>query len=191
MKQLHAGQTLSVTAWDRSNTHQLATGTLQSVDSQIDPTTGTVKLKAIFPNGDESLFPQQFVNVVLLLNTLHGATLIPQAGVQRGAPGTYVYVVGPGNQAVSVRKVTLGPGDANNVSITQGLTPGELVVVDGADKLKDGAKILLRQPSGAPAANTQGQPSGQAQPGQPGQTGQPAQGSHHRRSKPQSSQSSG
>ncbi|MGB6604193.1 MAG: efflux RND transporter periplasmic adaptor subunit [Steroidobacteraceae bacterium] len=191
MKQVHAGQTLSVTAWDRSNTHQLATGTLQSVDSQIDPTTGTVKLKAIFPNGDESLFPQQFVNVVLLLNTLHGATLIPQAGVQRGAPGTYVYVVGPGNQAVSVRNVSLGPGDANNVSIRQGLTPGELVVVDGADKLKDGAKILLRQPSGAPAANTQGQPSGQAQPGQPGQTGQPAQGSHHRRSKPQSSQSSG
>jgi membrane fusion protein, multidrug efflux system len=179
MKQVHAGQTLAVTAWDRSNTHQLATGTLQSVDSQIDPTTGTVKLKAIFPNDNESLFPQQFVNVVLLLNTLHGATLIPQAGVQRGAPGTYVYVVGP-DQTVSVRKVALGPGDANNVSIKQGLTPGELVVVDGADKLKDGAKILLRQPGGAPATSGQGQHSGQGQSGQ---------GGHHHRSQQQNGQS--
>jgi membrane fusion protein, multidrug efflux system len=190
MKQVHAGKTLTVTAWDRSNTHQLATGTLQSVDSQVDPTTGTVKLKAIFPNDDESLFPQQFVNVVLLLNTLHDATLIPQAGVQRGAPGTYVYVV-DADQTVSVRKVSLGPGDANNVSIKQGLTPGELVVVDGADKLKDGAKILLRQPNGASAANTQGQQPGPTQSDRTGQSGQPAQGSHHRRSKPQSGQGSG
>jgi membrane fusion protein, multidrug efflux system len=159
MKQLHAGKTLSVTAWDRSNTAQLAKGTLQSLDSQIDPTTGTIKLKAIFPNDDESLFPQQFVNVVLLLDTLHGATLIPQSAVQRGAPGTYVYLVNA-NQTVSVRKVTLGPGDANNVSLTQGLKPGDVVVVDGADKLKDGAKVLLRQPGGAPGAD-HGQHSGQ------------------------------
>ena len=181
MQQVHAGQTLAVTAWDRSNTHQLATGTLQSVDSQIDPTTGTVKLKAIFPNGNESLFPQQFVNVVLLLNTLHGATLIPQAGVQRGAPGTYVYVVGP-DQTVSVRTVALGPGDANNVSIKQGLTPGELVVVDGADKLKDGAKVLVRQPGGAAATSGQGQHSGQGQSGQ---------GGHHHRSQQQQNGQSG
>jgi multidrug efflux system membrane fusion protein len=187
MQQVHAGQTLAVTAWDRSNTHQLATGKLQSVDSQIDPTTGTVKLKAVFPNDDESLFPQQFVNVVLLLNTLHGAALIPQAGVQRGAPGTYVYVVDP-DQTVSVRKVSLGPGDANNVSIKQGLTPGELVVVDGADKLKDGAKVLVRQPAGAAATSGQGQHSAQ---GQSGQTGQSGQGSHHRRKQQQSGQSSG
>jgi membrane fusion protein, multidrug efflux system len=92
---------------------------------------------------------------------------------------------------VSVRKVSLGPGDANNVSIKQGLTPGDLVVVDGADKLRDGAKILLRQPNGAPAANPQGQQPGQAQSGQTGQSGQPAQGSHHRRAKPQSGQGSG
>jgi len=110
-------------------------------------------LKAIFPNDDETLFPNQFVNVALLLDTLHSATLIQQAGVQRGAPGTYVYVV-DAQQAVSVRKVTLGPGDATNVVITQGLKPGEMVVVDGADKLKDGAKVLLRQsrPSAAAAA---------------------------------------
>ncbi|MFZ1098238.1 MAG: MdtA/MuxA family multidrug efflux RND transporter periplasmic adaptor subunit [Steroidobacteraceae bacterium] len=181
MQQVHAGQTLAVTAWDRSNTHQLATGTLQSVDSQIDPTTGTVKLKAIFPNDNESLFPQQFVNVVLLLNTLHGATLIPQAGVQRGAPGTYVYVVDP-DQTVSVRTVSLGPGDANNVSIKQGLTPGELVVVDGADKLKDGAKVLVHQPGGAAGTSGQPQHSGQGQSGQ---------GGHHRRSQQQQNGQSG
>src|ERR1700728_2056466 len=122
--QLHAGKTLTATAWDRANTRQLASGTLQSVDSQIDPTTGTIKLKALFANTDEGLFPQQFVNVVLLLDTLHGATLVSQAAIQRGAPGTYVYVVNPADQTVSVRKVTLGSGDPTNVSITQGLKPG-------------------------------------------------------------------
>src|SRR5580704_3619256 len=102
LKQLHAGATLPVTAYDKSITHQLAVGSLQSLDSQIDTTTGTIKLKAVFPNTDESLFPQQFVNVVLLLDTLHGATLIPQSGVQRGAPGTYAYVINS-DQSVSVR----------------------------------------------------------------------------------------
>jgi multidrug efflux system membrane fusion protein len=155
LAQLHAGATLPVTAYDRTDTHQLAAGTLQSIDSQIDTTTGTIKLKALFPNTDESLFPQQFVNVVLLLDTLHGATLIPQAGVQRGAPGTYVYVINA-DSSVSVRKVTLGPADVTNVSIAQGLKPGEMVVVDGADKLKDGAKVLLRQntPNAAPGGRT-------------------------------------
>jgi membrane fusion protein, multidrug efflux system len=175
MKQLHAGKTLTATAWDRTNTTQLATGTLQSIDSQIDPTTGTIKLKAVFPNTDESLFPQQFVNIVLLLDTLHGATLIPQAGVQRGAPGTYVYVVNA-NQTVSVRKVTLGPGNANDIAITQGLKPGENLVVDGADKLKDGAKVLLRQPGASSSAaqhGQRGQHSGQGQSGK----GQASRGS--------------
>ena len=144
LQRMHGGAALPVAAWDRSNTHQLASGALQSIDSQIDTTTGTIRLKALFPNDDESLFPQQFVNVVLLLDTLHGATLIPQSGVQRGAPGTYVYVVNA-DQTVSVRKVTAGPGDVNNVTITDGLKPGDLVVVDGADRLKDGAKVLVRQ----------------------------------------------
>jgi multidrug efflux system membrane fusion protein len=142
---------LPVTAWDRSNTHQLASGTLQSIDSQIDTTTGTIRLKALFANDDEGLYPQQFVNVVLLLDTLHGATLIPQAGVQRGAPGTYVYVVNA-DQTVSVRNVTVGPGDVNNVTITAGLKPGDTVVVDGADRLKDGAKVLVRQAGARPGA---------------------------------------
>ena len=182
LKQVHAGRTLPVTAWDRSNTHQLATGTLQSVDSQIDPTTGTIKLKAVFANTDENLFPQQFVNVVLLLDTLHGATLVPQAAIQRGAPGTYVYVVNA-DQTVSVRKVTLGPGDATNVSIKQGLKSGDRVVIDGADKLKDGAKVQARQPGATGAAA----PSGHGHAGQ----GQGGQGGHHRQQQQQQGASGG
>lgn len=176
LKQLHAGATLPVSAYDRPGTTQLATGSLQSIDSQIDTTTGTLKLKAIFPNTDESLFPQQFVNVVLLLDTLHGATLVPQAAIQRGAPGTYVYSVNA-DQTVSVTKVTLGAGDATNIAITQGLKPGATVVVDGADKLKDGAKVLLRQAGGAAAGTGKSQQSGQS----------PAQGAH--RHKPSSNPS--
>jgi membrane fusion protein, multidrug efflux system len=178
LKQVHAGKTLTVTAWDRSNTHQLASGTLQSIDSEIDPTTGTIKLKASFPNTDESLFPQQFVNVVLLLDTLHDATLISQAAIQRGEPGTYVYVVNSADQTVSVRKVTLGPGDPTNVSIKQGLNVGDLVVVDGADKLKDGAKVLLRQPNA---------PSGGTTP--PARTHGSGQGGHRHQQQQQQQQS--
>jgi len=171
LERMHAGATLPVTGWDRSNTHQLASGTLQSIDSQIDTTTGTIRLKAVFANDDESLYPQQFVNVVLLLDTLHNATLIPQAGVQRGAPGTYVYVVNS-DQTVSVRKVALGPGDANNIAVTGGLKTGEAIVVDGADKLKDGAKVLVRQPgrSGTASAGDTGSAAGKNQAGQRGQS---------------------
>jgi membrane fusion protein, multidrug efflux system len=153
LAQMHAGQTLLVTAFDRSHTTQLASGSLQSVDSQIDTTTGTVKLKAIFPNQDEKLFPNQFVNVDLLVNTLQGATLIPQAAVQRGAPGTYVYLVNA-DQTVSVRKITLGPGDASRIVVTSGLSVGDVVVVDGADRLKDGARVRLPQRAapGAPGS---------------------------------------
>jgi multidrug efflux system membrane fusion protein len=164
LKRLQAGATLPVTAWDRTNTRQLATGTLQSIDSQIDTTTGTIRLKAVFANDDGSLFPQQFVNAVLLLDTLHGAPLVPQAAVQRGAPGTYVYVVDTTAQTVSVRKVTLGPGDATNIAVTAGLKPGDSVVVDGADKLKDGAKVLLRQRGAGSGAS----PSGTGQDGNSG-----------------------
>jgi membrane fusion protein, multidrug efflux system len=183
LKQMRTGVPLPVTAWDKPNTQQLAAGTLQSIDSQIDTTTGTIRLKAIFPNTDQALFPQQFVNVVLLLDTLHNATLIPQSGVQRGAPGTYVYVVNA-DQTVNVRKLTLGPGDATNISITQGLAPGETVVVDGADKLKDGAKVLVRQGSGGGAAAGQAPGAGQRQHSGQGQSGQgpsgQGQGTHRR-----------
>lgn len=144
LEQLHAGKTLTATAYDRGHNIRLAAGTMSTIDSQIDTTTGTVKLKALFPNADERLFPNQFVNVDLLLDTLRGATLIPQAGIQRGAPGTYVYVVNE-DKTVSVRKVTLGPADAENVTIASGVTLGEFVVVDGADRLREGAKVALRQ----------------------------------------------
>jgi multidrug efflux system membrane fusion protein len=180
LEQLHAGKNLSVAAFDRSHTQQLASGVLQSVDSQIDTTTGTVKLKAVFANADEKLFPNQFVNVDLLVNTLQGATLIPQAAVQRGAPGTYVYVVNA-DHSVNVRKVMLGAGDANHIVVSSGLAAGEVVVVDGADRLKDGAKVLLREggggvPAGAAAAQpgTRGQHQRHGNGGQgAGQGGQP------------------
>ena len=168
LEQMHAGKTLPVTAFDRSHTTQLASGSLNSIDSQIDTTTGTVKLKAIFANSDERLFPNQFVNADLLVNTLQGATLIPQAAVQRGAPGTYVYVVNA-DSTVNVRKITLGAGDATNIAVTQGVKPEEVVVIDGADRLKDGAKVLLRQGAGAKApqgpgpGTAQGSASGQKQ----------------------------
>ena len=149
LEQLHAGKTLTATAYDRSHNIRLAAGTMSIIDSQIDTTTGTLKLKALFPNGDERLFPNQFVNVDLLLDTLRGATLIPQAGIQRGAPGTYVYVVNE-DKTVSVRKVTLGPGDAENVTVASGVTLGEFVVVDGADRLREGAKVALRQGGSEP-----------------------------------------
>jgi multidrug efflux system membrane fusion protein len=142
--QLRAGGTLSVKAYDRSRSSELATGTLQTIDNEIDPTTGTAKLKAVFANSDQRLFPNQFVNVDLLLDTLHGATLIPQSAIQRGAPGTYVYVIAA-DKTVHVRAVALGPGDATDITVAQGLGPGELVVVDGADRLKDGAHVQVRQ----------------------------------------------
>jgi multidrug efflux system membrane fusion protein len=164
--QLHAGQTLPVTAWDRTHTNKLATGVLQSIDSTIDPTTGTLKMKASFANEEETLFPQQFVNIELLLNTLQGVVLVPQSAIQRGAPGTYVYVVNQ-DETVSLRKVTLGPGNANDIVVQQGLKAGETVVTDGADKLKDGAKVSLRRAGALPAAAAAaGEPSASKGQGQ-------------------------
>ena len=145
MKRLSAGATLQVVAFDRSGVNKLATGTLVTVDNQIDPTTGTVKLRAQFDNNDEVLFPNQFVNVQLLVDTLKGATLVPTAAIQRGAPGTFVYVVKPDDTA-SVQAVKLGPDDGRNVAVTSGLDAGAKVVVDGADKLRDGAKVTLPTP---------------------------------------------
>lgn len=162
VRRLRAGATLPVTAFDRSQTVALATGKLMTMDNQIDTTTGTVKLKAQFPNDDESLFPNQFVNVQLLVDVLDDATLIPTAGVQRGAPGTFVYVIGA-DDTVAVRPVKLGATDGGKVAVRSGLTPGERVVVDGADKLREGAKVSLRDESGAPAAGTD-QPARQRPP---------------------------
>jgi len=151
LARLRAGATLPVTAFDRSGTLQLAKGELKTVDNQVDTTTGTLKLRAQFPNDDESLFPNQFVNVQLLVDTLQNTTVLPTAAIQRGSPGTFVYLVNS-NNTVSVRVVSLGPSDGDRVAVKSGLAPGDKVVVDGADKLRDGARIAIREPNnGSPA----------------------------------------
>jgi len=158
LKRLHAGAKLAVTAFDRSGTTQLATGTLAAIDSQINTSTGTVNLKAQFPNDDEALFPNQFVNVVLTVDEMQNVDVMPTAAIQRGAPGTFVYKVSPDGSAVSLQTVKLGPIDGQNVAVLSGLAVGDKVVIDGADKLRDGAKIAIRDASSAapPASNVSG-----------------------------------
>jgi multidrug efflux system membrane fusion protein len=140
MAKLRAGEKLPVDAYDRADKAKLASGMLLTVDNQIDPATGTVKLKAQFPNTDNALFPSQFANVRMLVDVKRDAVLVPNAAVQRGTPGTFVYVVGA-EGTVSVRRVKLGPAQGESVSIESGLAAGEMVVVDGADKLREGAKV--------------------------------------------------
>jgi multidrug efflux system membrane fusion protein len=143
MKKLQAGEKLAVNAFDRAGKAQLASGVLLTADNQIDPATGTVKLKAQFANADLALFPNQFVNVRLLVETRRGATVVPAAAVQRGTPGTFVYAIDPGTKAVSVRRVRLGPVQGETVAVEEGLAPGTLVVVDGADRLREGATVEI------------------------------------------------
>ena len=155
MKKLQATEKIPVEAYDRSGKVRLATGTLLTVDNQIDPTTGTVKLKAQFSNDDYGLFPNQFVNVRMLVDVKRGATLIPGAAVQRGTQGTFVYVVKSDNTA-SVRPVKLGPTEGETVAIDTGIEPDEQVIVDGVDKLREGSKIDVQTPgqeSDAPRKN--------------------------------------
>jgi membrane fusion protein, multidrug efflux system len=143
MKKLRGGEKLAAAAYDRAGKTRLADGLLLTADNQIDPTTGTVKLKAQFANEDLSLFPSQFVNIKLMVDVKRGATVVPSAAVQRGTPGTFVYAVNPESKTVSVQKVRLGPAQGDTVSIEAGLEPGTLVVVDGADKLREGAAVEL------------------------------------------------
>jgi multidrug efflux system membrane fusion protein len=154
MKQLQAGAVLPATAYDRSMTTKIATGQLLTLDNQIDTTTGTVKLKAEFDNKDQGLFPNQFVNIRLLVSTLTGVPVVPRAAVLNGAPGDYVYLVQPGD-TVAIRPVKLGPADGERVSIESGLVAGDRVVVDGTDRLRDGAKINIAGKT-KPAGGTQG-----------------------------------
>ena len=139
--------TLPVTAYDRALVTKLAEGKLRTVDNQIDTTTGMVRLRAEFDNRDNRLFPNQFVTALLLVDTLKGATLVPSAAVQRGAPGTFVYVV-DGERVVHLQPVKLGPTDGERVAVLSGATVGAQVVVDGADKLRDGAKVTLASDAG-------------------------------------------
>ena len=142
MKHVSAGEKLPATAYDRAMTTKLADGTLSNVDNEVDATTGMVKLRAMFSNGDLSLFPSQFVNVRLLVNTLHDQTYVPAAAIQHGAEGTYVYVVDK-DRTVTMRTITTGPTDGDRIAVTNGVAPGEIVVVDGADRLKDGATVTI------------------------------------------------
>jgi multidrug efflux system membrane fusion protein len=148
---LQDGAVLPVTALDRAGAKSLADGTLQTFDSQIDPTTGTIKLRAQFTNENRTLYPNQFVNIRLLLDTHKNVVVMPTAGIQRGVPGTFVYLVNA-DSTVSVRKVTLGATDGERVEVRSGLAAGDRIVVDGADKLRDGAKINVRSEVGPAAA---------------------------------------
>jgi multidrug efflux system membrane fusion protein len=167
-KQTHAGNQLVATAYDRANVTKLATGELETTDNQIDTTTGTFKLRALFPNADESLFPNQFVNIRLLVDTLRGVVTVPVAAVQRGAPGTYVYAV-DASGSVSVKPVKLGVTDNDTVQVISGLAAGDRVVIDGADRLRDGVKVSVQPAKPAAPAATGGGGSGQT--GAPGVSG--------------------
>ncbi len=167
MKRMQDGEAIVVDAWDRDQKVKLASGKLLTVDNQIDTTTGTVKLKAEFANDNLALFPNQFVNVRMLVQTLPDATLIPSAAIQRGAPGTFVYVV-KDDHTVVVTPVKTGPVQGEVTAIASGLAPGDVVVVDGADKLREGAKVELitrdAQAAPSPGATRRG-PRGDRPPG--------------------------
>jgi multidrug efflux system membrane fusion protein len=140
VKRMQSGEPLPVEAWDREFTRKLATGKLLTFDNEIDPTTGTVKLKASFDNTDFSLFPSQFVNARLLVDTIKDTVLVPTAAVQKSPQGNFAYVVNADN-TVTQRGITVGATEGDLSSVTSGLTQGETVVTDGVDKLQPGAKV--------------------------------------------------
>ncbi|WP_347986142.1 MdtA/MuxA family multidrug efflux RND transporter periplasmic adaptor subunit [Methylomonas sp. AM2-LC] len=142
MKRWHAEPNIIVEAYDRAGNHKLATGKVLAVDNQIDTTTGTLKLKAQFDNEDRSLFANQFVNIKMHLDTLKAATLAANAAIQRGVDGTFVYVVKEDN-TVSVRPIKTGATQGDNIAVLSGLSPGEKLVVDGADKLREGMTVNI------------------------------------------------
>jgi len=152
LQRLNRGEKLPIDAFDRSLTNRIASGVLANADNQIDPTTGTLKLRAMFDNRQLELFPNQFVNVQLLLETLRDQVTVPGAAMQSGSDGSFVYVVNS-DSTVSVRQVKTGPTSGDLVAIESGLQPGETIVVDGADQLRDGAHVLLpaATPGGAAA----------------------------------------
>jgi len=148
---MKAGDRPPVEAWDREQKTMLARGTLTATDSQIDVSTGTVRLRASFSNAQGKLFPNQFVNVKMVVDTLHNAVIVPTAAVQRATQGTIVYVVNDDNTA-SVRAVTLGATEGESTSIESGLKAGERVVTDGVDRIREGAKVEVVVPGAPPQA---------------------------------------
>jgi membrane fusion protein, multidrug efflux system len=147
-QQMRGGRQLPVEAYDRDLKHKLATGSLMTIDNQIDQTTGTVKFKAVFSNKEGALFPNQFVNARLLVDTLHNAVLVPNAAVQHSPQSAFVYVVKPDN-TVDARDVKIQGSEGDQTAIASGLSAGEVVVTDGVDKLQPGAKVALRAPQTA------------------------------------------
>jgi membrane fusion protein, multidrug efflux system len=163
---MRGAKRMAVEAWDRGDKVKLAEGTLQTVDNQIDTATGTIKLRALFANNDEQLFPNQFVNVRLGIQTIRDATVIPAAAVQRASFGTFAYVVNDGRK-VSIRRIALGPGAGDVVSITSGLAPQERVVLEGVDDLKEGATVQIVGEGAAPPPG-QNPPPARTGGGRPG-----------------------
>ncbi len=176
--QFHTAGSLKATAFDRANLTALATGALSAIDTQVDVTTGTVKMRALFDNADNSLYPQQFVNIQLLVKVQHDAIVVPKTAIQYGSAGTFVYLLSDDN-TVSVRPVTLGTQDGEFVAVASGVAVGDRVVTDGADQLRAGAKAAVRGDGAdakgagaAPAPADAGQsPRGQGR--RSPQTGQP------------------
>jgi multidrug efflux system membrane fusion protein len=143
LKKMRAGQQLVVEAYNRDLKKKLATGTLLTIDNQIDANTGTIRCKAVFPNEDNALFPNQFVNARLLVDTRRDATIVPASAIQRSLQTTFVYVV-KDDSTVEVRDVVLGPSEGDDVSIDSGLAPGEVVVIEGVDRVQRGMKVAAR-----------------------------------------------
>jgi membrane fusion protein, multidrug efflux system len=164
MSKLRSGTPLEVEAYDRDNTSRIATGKLLTTDNQIDPTTGTYKLKALFDNQDDALFPNQFVNVRLHLDTRQGLVVLPTVAVLRGSSGQFVYVVGE-DATAHVRAITVALSEGAETGTSAGVKPGEAVVVDGQDKLQDGSKVDVSTRGGGPSSG--GPNQGGPRPGGP------------------------
>jgi multidrug efflux system membrane fusion protein len=155
LKRADSGAQLPVTAYSSDNTREIATGTLYAISNQMTTSTGTVTLRATFQNDDESLFPNEFVNIKILVDTIKQAVLVPTSAVLNGAPGDYVYLANA-DHTVSVHKITTGPSDGTNTAILSGLSVGQTVVVDGTDRLSDGAKISVAATGPDPGASPSG-----------------------------------
>jgi multidrug efflux system membrane fusion protein len=180
---LHSGAVIPVEAYDSNQTKKLATGTLAAIDNQADTSTGTFKLRAIFSNEDEGLFPNEFVNVRMLLDVDRGVVVIPTSAIEQGQKGIYIYVVSS-DDTVKARTITLGTTQGERVAVTTGLTADERVVVDGADRLKDGGRVTEQQ-ADAPSGQTHaahGSGPGAASGSQSGATGN--KGEHARPARP-------
>jgi multidrug efflux system membrane fusion protein len=177
-QRLRAGATLNVDAYDRSNNTLLATGQLSNLDNQINTTTGTLNIRAMFQNPEARLYPNQFVNARLLVNTMPNSVRVPVPAVQRGEPGTFVYVINE-NNTVSVRPIKVGPTDGSFQAVLSGLSPGERVVTDGTDRLRDGAPVTL------PAAQPQGTQAGSQAGRQPHRQPGEGSGQNQRNQQPQ------